>query len=88
MLAGVGVQVYVLAPLTVKLVLCPLQIVGGVEVILIVARVFTVTVAVADEAVAQPLASVPFKLYVVVTVGLTVTELAELVNPEGVEVQA
>jgi hypothetical protein len=66
-----GAQVYVSAPLAVRLMLLPLQIVEfpGVMVTVGEVPIETVTVVVA----VQPALFVPVMVYVVVTVGLAVT---------------
>ena len=68
--AVAGVQEYVFAPLAVSVVDCPLQIVTGATVI--TGRGFTVTVTCVDAE--QPLLSVPVTVYVMVAVGLDVTD--------------
>jgi hypothetical protein len=68
--AFAGLHTYVLAPLAVSVADCPLQIVAGVTVI--TGSTFTVTVTCVDAV--HPFPSVPVTVYVMVEVGLAVTE--------------
>jgi hypothetical protein len=65
-----GLQVYVLAPPTVNVVVCPWQIVAPIPVTTGV--VFTVTITVV--APVHPVANDPVTVYVIVAVGFAVTE--------------
>jgi len=78
-----GVQLYVLAPPAVSVMFCPVQMLAfGVTVT--TGKEFTVTVTCAVDV--QPLMS-PVTVYVVVDVGLAVTEepVDELKDDEGVQ---
>ena len=66
-----GLQVYVVAPVAVSVELLPLQIETGGT--LIIGCEFTVTIT--EVVFVQPFAFVPFTVYVVVAIGLTVTVL-------------
>ena len=66
-----GLQIYVVAPLTVSETLLPLHIVADEGVTVIVGCGFTVTVVVA--VFVHPFPSVPVTVYVVVVVGFAVT---------------
>jgi hypothetical protein len=70
------VQLYVVAPLAVKLAVVPLQMVG--EFTVTVGRGFTVTV---DTAVPVQPCVLPVTVYVVVVVNTGVTALGEPLNP-------
>ena len=76
------------ALLPVRVVELPEHIVAGLELTPNTGAGLTVMIVVLVAAAGQPAADVPFKVYVIVTVGVTVTDgpVVELIEVLGVQV--